>query len=1074
MTLKYNPLLGTGLDNIGSTSTEKARYINFVVGTASDPNASTFDYTTDGTADEVQINAALAALPSAGGSVLIRAGSYTIADSILCPSNSTLFIGDGVTIKPVNNFAPTSTTVDGNVVRAFIRNSDHASGNTNIRIVGPGLVSASGVTLGTNVANEPCYVGIMFNKTTFSKVEGLRISDIMYGEGSAEINTPTVVRQYGVFFAESNDCDVIDCTISRINNDSVSIRRNSNRCKVDRCNLSYSHLGHAAGQDGSGAALIFGDNGTGRAYGNQWTNNTVLGDAAYATTAIGGIVTHGNVDSLISNNTIIDCGVGIGFVGDCERCLASDNVIVDPRFKGIWLRTDASGSNFYNELKGNKIKMHSSCPIGIYLESSTAGLSVTGASISDNHILGADAVGGSGTQVGIQMDTSTSTGLLQDIIIKDNHIYLCGQAGIYVDTLTSGAIAQRIFISGGHIRNCGYGIELGRTSSGTLTIGTINDISISSSRTQIGSSGISPRGIQWLAASFYTVTAGRIRVNGIAIRETASTSSANRISFCDTTSSGTVAPELYGSSSRASGYDYGYTGGTGDIVFSVAPNFTGPVTVGGLTSIATNGGVDIASGGIGLVVGADGGATTRTDVTAKAGRIGGPHYTNSEEPVSGLIIGSDSTSNNIAIGGGNSLFNAATSFQVYTAANNTTTTGTLRMIVNSSGLVGINTSSPISTSGGLDVSSGAISLVIGADTLATTRTNATTKFCSIASPHYTNSEEPVGLIVQASSAAENALAIGGASTLFNAATSISFSTAANNTTTIGSTRMYINSSGLVGISTTSPITTSGGLDVSSGGIGLIVGADNAATSRTNVTNKVGLIGSPHYTNAEEPVCLVTSSSTATTNDVSIGGSSSSLNAATSLNFYTAANATTTTGTQRLLIDTNGLVGVNTTSPISTSGGLDISSGGMSLVIGADSAATSRTNATNKIARFASPHYTNSEEPTLICATSNTTSANSILIGGGSATNNAATSISFYTAANNTTTTGTSRMSIDSAGAVVAASTFEALTLKTGAPAAAAAGAFKLGVVTSATVALDTTRYIPIEIGGTAYKILVST
>ncbi|HEY1041565.1 MAG TPA: tail fiber domain-containing protein [Candidatus Paceibacterota bacterium] len=115
--------------------------------------------------------------------------------------------------------------------------------------------------------------------------------------------------------------------------------------------------------------------------------------------------------------------------------------------------------------------------------------------------------------------------------------------------------------------------------------------------------------------------------------------------------------------------------------------------------------------------------------------------------------------------------------------------------------------------------------------------------------------------------------------------------------------------GRLGIGTNSPTTTNGGLDIASGGIGLIVGADGSNTTRTNGATKEARIGVPHATNAEEPLAIIVASSSAGANNVVIGGGTSSMNTATTLFFSTAANTTTTTGSTRMLIDSSGNVGI---------------------------------------------------------------------------------------------------------------------------------------------------------------------
>lgn len=111
---------------------------------------------------------------------------------------------------------------------------------------------------------------------------------------------------------------------------------------------------------------------------------------------------------------------------------------------------------------------------------------------------------------------------------------------------------------------------------------------------------------------------------------------------------------------------------------------------------ATTPSLQVVDGDQGFVIGGDGGAQgTLTNNTGKAARISMPNYANAQEPV-GLIVGfaNGSNSSQVIIGGGTSLVDAATEIDFYTAANATTSGGTQRMIINSSGFVGIGTTTP--------------------------------------------------------------------------------------------------------------------------------------------------------------------------------------------------------------------------------------------------------------------------------------------------------------------------------------------------------------------------------------------
>ena len=123
----------------------------------------------------------------------------------------------------------------------------------------------------------------------------------------------------------------------------------------------------------------------------------------------------------------------------------------------------------------------------------------------------------------------------------------------------------------------------------------------------------------------------------------------------------------------------------------------------------------------------------------------------------------------------------------------------------------VDMSSTLTVAGDVTITSGSTLDVFNSGNAATTltallgadngagngRTNSTTKTTVIGMPHYTNSEEAVGLIVAGSTSSSNFIEIGGGGSVINAATEVSIRTAANITTTGGTTRMTVNSAGIV-------------------------------------------------------------------------------------------------------------------------------------------------------------------------------------------------------------------------------------------------------------------------------------
>ena len=125
-----------------------------------------------------------------------------------------------------------------------------------------------------------------------------------------------------------------------------------------------------------------------------------------------------------------------------------------------------------------------------------------------------------------------------------------------------------------------------------------------------------------------------------------------------------------------------------------------------------------------------------------------------------------------------------------------------RMTIDTSGRILLGDgaiATPKASVGGLDVSSGIYSIIMGGETNVgdgTGRRNSYQKESRLGMPHYTNAEEPFGLVYGVTLSGENRLNLGGGSGIVNAATRLSLYTATNTTTTAGTEQIRMTGEGV--------------------------------------------------------------------------------------------------------------------------------------------------------------------------------------------------------------------------------------------------------------------------------------
>lgn len=193
MGFKLNPFTGT-LDVVGSSgSSAYARSATLVVAASDSLDTTNVDYLCDGTADEVQIEAAVAALPSGGGRIVLMEGLFTIGAAV--------------------DLTKSSVTVEGQGTATIIKLADA----TNVNCINVG----AGVTAYNHI------------KIKNLKVDGNVANQTTGGHG-VNINT-------GASYTEIDNCWIVDCYTANIydaGGDQTYIHDNH----LDNSNNSYANI----------------------------------------------------------------------------------------------------------------------------------------------------------------------------------------------------------------------------------------------------------------------------------------------------------------------------------------------------------------------------------------------------------------------------------------------------------------------------------------------------------------------------------------------------------------------------------------------------------------------------------------------------------------------------------------------------------------------------------------------------------------------------------------------------------------------------------------------------------------
>jgi len=282
-------------DHVNTWPSTPRSSATFVVAASDSNDPDLADYQCDGTADEVQINQAIQALPASGGKIQLLEGTYEIAAKILVNINYVQISGTGV-----GTFITLANNADDHMVQVGDADND-------------------------NTATQFFLNGIWFNGNKANN------AGVIYGLYLR--NTSAQIRDCGIGFCNNDNIysvpGIYDINLIRVRsyvsgNNGITIQSDSST--VSKCEV-FSNVGHGIyfASDATGANgmivckinenMIYSNGGDGVQLTNAWAGapglrtcvgNTISGNHSYGNAGWGININTANVyNSIVMENFVL-------------------------------------------------------------------------------------------------------------------------------------------------------------------------------------------------------------------------------------------------------------------------------------------------------------------------------------------------------------------------------------------------------------------------------------------------------------------------------------------------------------------------------------------------------------------------------------------------------------------------------------------------------------------------------------------------------------------------------------------------------------------------------------------------
>lgn len=368
----------TKVANSNLSATHKITRSATIVIAASDSSEKSkaqADYVCSGIDDQVTINAAISALPSSGGKIVLLEGTFikSNVEGIAIPSNTTFEMSSGTLLKFVDGITGVNPVMLS------------CTSVENVSICGGVIDGNKSTSAATGIAS----IGISLIDCADSKIQNVKIKDI---------GTTEALSGYGIYLNASSGNTIDACVISGCKRESLVLFESSNFNTV----LST----HSSGSDDRGFVIhrsefnIFsgctsdGDVNAGfdlQPYNDRQAKNNIIINNTINNTIIG-IRSYGQLGAIVSNNSISTAstaGIRCGISGDGLTFEANKGCV----FSGNSINNSNTGILAYsgkNLISKNVITASTGT-----VTKSTAGILVAGSflTVSDNTIIGGACAG---------------------------------------------------------------------------------------------------------------------------------------------------------------------------------------------------------------------------------------------------------------------------------------------------------------------------------------------------------------------------------------------------------------------------------------------------------------------------------------------------------------------------------------------------------------------------------------------------------------------------------------------------------------------------------------------------------